>query len=194
MSTSGQQIERLEKGQRRLTQDWIERAAVALGVGAIDIIGGESGDTPDLPPTLSASARDDVVEVPALDLSHSMGPGTEVDDYIEVELVRFDLGFLRQITRTAPERLRLARGVGDSMFPTLLTNDSVLIDTTQRTLNLTDRVYAISLYGGAAIKRLRPVGDGRIRVISDNPIVDDQEVNAEDVVIAGRVIWFARDL
>jgi transcriptional regulator with XRE-family HTH domain len=45
MNTSPQQIERLEKGMRRLTQDWIDRAADALGVPATAII---SNDT-DLP-------------------------------------------------------------------------------------------------------------------------------------------------
>lgn len=38
MGTSGQQVERLEKGQRRLTQDWIERAAKALEVQPVAII------------------------------------------------------------------------------------------------------------------------------------------------------------
>ncbi|RZI55492.1 MAG: XRE family transcriptional regulator, partial [Zymomonas sp.] len=30
MATTPQQLERLEKGQRRLTMDWLQRAAVAL--------------------------------------------------------------------------------------------------------------------------------------------------------------------
>jgi phage repressor protein C with HTH and peptisase S24 domain len=80
------------------------------------------------------------------------------------------------------------------MFPTLLGNDSVLIDTTQKMLNLNDRVWAISLYGAAAIKRLRTIGPNRVLVISDNPAVENQEVDADDIIIGGRIIWFARDL
>ncbi len=38
MHTSAQQVERLEKGQRRLTQEWMERAAEALGVDPTDIM------------------------------------------------------------------------------------------------------------------------------------------------------------
>jgi phage repressor protein C with HTH and peptisase S24 domain len=152
-----------------------------------------SGEAPDIPPTVSASAED-MVEIIQLDLSFSMGPGTNIDDYIEETPVRFDLGFIRQITRTPPARLRLARGIGDSMFPTLLTSDRVMIDTTQRMLNLADRVYAISLFGAAAIKRLRTVGPNRVLVISDNPAVENQEVDADDLIIAGRVVWFSRDL
>lgn len=148
---------------------------------------------PDLPPTIGAS-EGETVDIASLDLSFSMGPGTTIDDYVEETTVKFDLGFLRSITRAPAERLRLARGIGDSMFPTLLSNDRVMIDTTQRTLNLGDRVWAISLYGAAAIKRLRTAGPQRVLVISDNPHVENQEVDAEDLVIAGRVIWFGRDL
>ena len=39
--TSGQQIEKLEKGERRLTVDWIERVARALGVDPAELIAGQ---------------------------------------------------------------------------------------------------------------------------------------------------------
>ena len=39
-ATSSQQIERLEKGERRLTIDWIERLAKALGVDPGELIAG----------------------------------------------------------------------------------------------------------------------------------------------------------
>lgn len=40
-STSSQQIERLEKGQRRLTIEWIERIAKGLGVDPSELIAGQ---------------------------------------------------------------------------------------------------------------------------------------------------------
>lgn len=39
MGTSGQQIERLEKGQRRLSTIWIDRLAAALDVSPQELIG-----------------------------------------------------------------------------------------------------------------------------------------------------------
>ena len=42
MSTSPQQVERLEKNQRRLHQDWIDRAAAAFGVSPAAIISDEA--------------------------------------------------------------------------------------------------------------------------------------------------------
>lgn len=136
----------------------------------------------------------ETVEVTQLDLSFSMGPGTNIDDYIEETAVRFDLDYIRAFTRTPPHRLRIARGVGESMWPTLASSDMVWIDTTQTMLNQQDRIWAISLYGAAAIKRLRMIGDGKVMVISDNPAVDNQVVDAEDLRIGGRIIRFARDL
>jgi phage repressor protein C with HTH and peptisase S24 domain len=130
-----------------------------------------------------------------LDLSLPMGPGATVDDYVEEEPVEFDLGYLRAITRTPVHRLRLARGVGDSMMPTLLSSDEVLIDTTQNQLLHSDRIYAASINGGAAIKRLRPIEGGkRILIISDNKTIEPYPVDANEVMIWGRVIRFARDL
>lgn len=194
MGTSGQQVERLEKAMRRLTQDWIEKAAKALGVSPADII---SSAPPTLPsdhaPTRSASAGE-LVEIAKLDLSLSMGPGTLIDDWVEEEPVTFDAGLLRAITRAPFPRLKVVTGIGDSMYPTLNWGDTILIDTTDRALGRQDAIYWVSVYGAAGIKRLRTIGPNRILVISDNPSVADQEVSAEDLRIEGRAIWFARGL
>ena len=213
MGTSGQQIERLEKGQRKLTTDWIDKAALAFGVAAGSIIEQNGSDDyqhgtghidepkkraaaalPDLPSHHQIDAGE-TAQIIRLDLSLPMGPGATVDDYVEEEPVTFDLGYIRTFTRTPPHRLRLAAGAGDSMFPTLVPNDLVWIDTTQNQLLHSDRIYAASINGGAAIKRLRPAAGGkRIIVISDNKTIEPYEVDAADVVIWGRVIRFARDL
>lgn len=142
----------------------------------------------------SAANDDDVAEVQSLDLAFSFGPGTNIDDYIESSPLKFDLSYIRGFTRTATDRLRIARGVGESMFPTLVSSDLVWIDTTQTMLNQQDRIWAVSLFGAAAIKRLRTIGKGKVLVISDNPAVENQEVRADDLIIGGRVIRLGRDL
>lgn len=169
-----------------------------LGVTAEWLI--EGGPPPsiarvaDQPPITSIDSGE-TVEITRLDLSLPMGPGAVVDDFVEGEQLRFDLAYLRSFTRTPPHRLRLAGGAGDSMFPTLVPNDLVWIDTTQNQLLHADRIYAASINGGAAIKRLRPIAGGsRVLVISDNKTVEPYEVAADEVVIWGRVIRFARDL
>jgi transcriptional regulator with XRE-family HTH domain len=55
--TSGQQIERLEKNQRGLTVEWIERVSRALGVDPAELIAGEDHQF-----TLTPQVADEVAE------------------------------------------------------------------------------------------------------------------------------------
>ena len=160
-----------------------------------DVILFRAGISTEQPVSTNSDVRNkDTVTIQQLDLSISMGPGTLIEGFVESEPVVFDLAFIRAITRSPSERLRLVTGIGDSMFPTLNWGDAILIDTSDRQLARQDGIYWINLFGAAGIKRLRTVGKGRILVKSDNPAVDDQEVNAEDLLIEGRAIWVARGL
>jgi transcriptional regulator with XRE-family HTH domain len=54
--TSGQQIERLEKGMRTLSVDWIERVARGFGVDPADLLVGEAFElTPQVAEMVAAS-------------------------------------------------------------------------------------------------------------------------------------------
>ena len=155
---------------------------------------GHRNDRPERPASQTIDAGE-IVSIQRLDLSLPMGPGALVDDYVEEEPVVFDLGYVRAFTRSPGHRLRLVRGIGDSMEPTLRTNDEVWIDTTQDSLLHSDRVYVASINGGATIKRLRPIEGGRrILVIPDNKTIEAYPVDAGEVRIWGRVIKFAREL
>lgn len=47
MNTSPQQLERLEKGQRKLSQEWMNRAAAAFGIDVADIIRPDAATIPE---------------------------------------------------------------------------------------------------------------------------------------------------
>lgn len=147
-----------------------------------------------LPTVREVDDTDDLVDIVKLDLSLSMGPGTLIGDYVEETVYKFDQQLLRMITRSPASRLRMVTGIGDSMYPTLAHGDSILIDTTERMLSRQDGIYWIDLHGAAGLKRLRTIGGGRILVQSDNPAVRDQEVEAEELRIDGRAIWYMRGL
>lgn len=82
---------------------------------------------------------------------------------------------------------------GDSMEPTLLNGDLVLVDRGRNYLEPQGGVYAIALDDVIMIKRVQPTGD-RVRIISDNKMYEPFEVTADQVNINGKVIWFAREL
>jgi len=149
---------------------------------------------PDLPRVRSASEDDGTVELIRLDLSVPMGPGTLVEDYVEHSTVKFDVGFLRSITRSSFSRLRIVDGVGDSMSPTMTGGDVIIVDTSDRALTRQDGIYWINIYGAAGLKRLRAVSPTRILIKSDNQTVDDYEIDSKDVRIEGRVVAFFRQV
>lgn len=142
----------------------------------------------DSAPTRSADAGE-TAAVMRMDLSYAMGAGTNIDhDYIEQEPVVFDISFLRRLTPSPPHMLRIVSGIGDSMFPTIHDSEELILDLGQRVLNLQDRIWAMSLFGVGAVKRLQAVDKKSVLVISDNPDVPNREVSTDDIFIVGRIV------
>jgi len=164
-------------------------------IGATDAMlhAGVAPEAADTPPTQSADVGD-TVGITQLDLSLSMGPGTLIEDFVESEVVSFDASVLKRITRTPSDRLRFVTGIGTSHEPRFQHNDQFLIDINECRLSRLDGYYWITFDGAHALKRLRPLGGGRIQIISDNPEYGPQDVDANEVRIEGRAIWFARGL
>jgi hypothetical protein len=147
---------------------------------------------PDQMPTVGVADGDGAITLKRINLGFAMGDGSNLDDYVEEGTVEFDPNLLRAISQSPPHRLLVAHGAGDSMQPTLLDSDMIVIDTLQTRLNMTDRIWAIALYGAGAVKRLRPAAGGKVEIISDNTLHDKQVVDGQDVRIIGRVVWSGR--
>ena len=80
---------------------------------------------------------------------------------------------------------------GDSMAPTPLNGDTVLIDLGRTELR-EGRIYAIAVGDVVQVKRLQLVTGPRIRVIADNPQYHTYESAPNEVKIIGQMIWSAR--
>jgi phage repressor protein C with HTH and peptisase S24 domain len=132
------------------------------------------------------------VRMAFVDISYAMGAGAVVEDYPATGLIPFNLQFLRSVARGHVETLFVARGQGDSMMPTLINDDLVLIDTSQKLINDQDRIWAVSVGGAGMIKRIRRLPGDRFEIISDNPIVSSQVVAFDDLYVVGRVVWVGR--
>ena len=130
----------------------------------------------------------DEVEIDSIDLSYGMG-GTFLDsDSIEVEKIKFSRSWLRQFTNSPPNVLFSTRGAGDSMMPTIHDRDVVIVDRSQNSVDMGDKVWAVVFGGVAMIKRLRPMPDGTVKISSDNQLVRDELATDGDLFIVGRVI------
>lgn len=148
--------------------------------------------TPEIPAVRGSADGDGTIALRRINLGFAMGDGTNLDDYVEEGTMDFDANLLRLISPSPAHRLVVADGVGDSMQPTLLDSDMIVIDTMQNQLNKWDRIWAMSLQGGGAVKRVGPAEKGKVEIISDNPNIPNRVVSLEDVRIIGRVVWSGR--
>lgn len=135
----------------------------------------------------------DLVPVREIDLSFGMG-ATYLDVPITEEVHLFPRAWLRRYTRSAPDKLFFAQGIGDSMEPTLHDSDLLLIDTDQRQLVSADRIWVLTYADCGMIKRLRPVPNGGVEVWSDKKEVSPFIAFDGELEIIGRVVAVQRKL
>ncbi|WP_375282924.1 LexA family transcriptional regulator [Sphingobium yanoikuyae] len=183
-----------ENGTRGFDFASAQRYGKAFKVHASWLMG-EGGDAPvmpDLPQVRGAADGDGAIALKRINIGFAMGDGSNLDDYIEEGRMDFDANLLRLISSSPAHRLVVADGIGDSMQPTLMDSDLILIDTLQTQLNKWDRIWALSLQGAGAVKRLGPAERGKVEIISDNPAIPNRVVPMEDVRIIGRVVWSSR--
>lgn len=159
-------------------------------------LGGETDDPSEgaLPVPTAGDIADQVggVRIKEIDLDYGMG-ASWIDGVPVTEIERvFPADWLVQFTRASPEHLFFAHGAGDSMMPTILDRDIVLIDTTQQTVNMADRIWAVAWGGAGMIKRIRPQPDGGVRMMSDNAAIRDEVAYDGEMSIIGRVVGVMR--
>lgn len=135
----------------------------------------------------------DTVELDEVDLRYGLG-GTFIGDHVSSEKRMFSRAWLRSVTATSPEHLFWAAGDGDSMEPTIRTGEIILIDRSQITPRSGDGIWAIAFGEIGMVKRLRPMPDGSLDILSDNQVVPAVKAVDGEVHVIGRVIAVVRRL
>lgn len=192
-------------GERAYPAESLSRLAIALATDVDWLLTGASGRS--APPLFlkpdwsrlpqrsehqhhERPADDDVVEVQEIDLAYGLG-GTFTGDDVEIETHRFPRSWIERITSTPASSLTFARGRGDSMQPTILDGDMILIDRSQRSVREQDALWALTVGEIAMIKRVRVRAD-RVDLLSDNDRIPADQAVADEVNIVGRVIFIGR--
>jgi phage repressor protein C with HTH and peptisase S24 domain len=174
----------------------LEAVARALGVSSHWLITGEgarsASDALEYAANLERTPETESWRrIPCYDMEASAGDGALVG----IGNALFDIGFseamLREITSAPPERLAFFRVRGDSMLPTLQSRDWILVDATSRTMG-PDGMFLLRTEDLLIVKRIQPVRDGYVRVLSDNPSVPPYEVDAKEMEVMGRIAWIGR--
>lgn len=130
--------------------------------------------------------------IPQLELGYSMGGGSVFSDYRHMGVMPFERDWLKGIMRGSFKDLFVARGSGDSMTPTLLDGDIVLIDTAQKRIEQQDRIWALSYGDLGMIKRVRRLPTGAYRILSDNQAVPPIDAVDDEMYVVGRVVYIGR--
>jgi transcriptional regulator with XRE-family HTH domain len=208
---SKQQLSRLENGTIRMRLDHLRPFAKHLGFTPEQILlWGKlpgTGDHIESSDILWAPAlREEGVgppkgQIPELDTRAGLGgggilsrevrkEGRNVDPFKSEGWV-FPVSFVREQLHSAPSRLLVLDTNGDSMAPTILSGERVIVDTGHKTPT-PDGLYAIrDTFGAIVVKRLQVVRSSkptRVKIISDNPNHNNEETPLADVEIVGKVL------
>lgn len=141
--------------------------------------------SPDIPP-------DEFVFIKKMRGKISAGVGLEPDNVADMALA-----FRRDwiVKKGRPDRMSLIKVDGDSMEPTLMAGDLVLVNHSRTVVTPQGGIYAISLDGEIMIKRIQIIfPQNRLRIISDNPRYEPIEADPDQVRVNGRVIWYGREI
>lgn len=193
-----QSIQQLEEQEHKKVPSWFVHVKRALDEGEAETASSkrsaqwrerqQSGPAPDQPEIVP----DDIEMIPEVDISYGMGPGSTISDFPETGTVPFNRNFRRSLTDAPLSALFVAKGDGDSMMPTLINGDQVLIDTSQNRITHGDKIWALAIGDAGLIKRVQVLPHDRYRLSSDNPLVPPQDVDRGDLTVVGRIVWISR--
>jgi Peptidase S24-like len=145
-------------------------------------------------PKNMGARRDGLRMVPKLRVEASAGSGALTDIEALAGKVGFDEKWLKKMG-CEPSQLSLIQVVGDSMAPTLVNGDDIMVDRSAANTPLRDGIYVIRMDDVLMVKRLAKGPLGTISVLSDNPAYPDwSKVDGIEVSILGRVVWAGRRL
>jgi transcriptional regulator with XRE-family HTH domain len=209
---SKQQLSRLENGLIRLRLDHLKPFAAVLGYTPEQILlwgrypgtGGSHIESSDV--LRDDATHDDALgpspgQVPELDTRAGLGgggvPAREVRkdgkhaDPLKAEGWLFPASFVRDQLHTSTGRLLVIDTTGDSMAPTIMSGERVIVDTGHNTPT-PDGLYAIrDTFGSIVVKRLqvmRATRPTRVNVMSDNPNHPSEEMPLGELEIVGKVL------
>lgn len=179
---------KLERGERKLADAHIAKAAEIYGVGPEDVL---AETTP---------GRTGSVRVTDLAIFSGMGGGglieVPVDDYgapSDPDQVRGYWEFPEYMVRRFGDLRNIYawESRGDSMEPTIIGGSVVFVDISQASPP-PDDIYAINYGDGLMVKRLKLIPrTNRVAIISDNDRYSADELLRDEVKVWGRVVgWF----
>lgn len=138
--------------------------------------------------------------VPLYDVEAAAGSGAWNSSEHEICKLSFRKDWLKD-EGLDPHNLAAITARGDSMEPTIKSNDTLLIDTSDN--YPIEGIYVLKVDAHLVVKRIQRLNGGVMRVKSDNPSYDSIDIDLnrfldpkyiEDYSVIGKVVWSGRRL
>lgn len=184
LGTTGQSVGRYEKEPQRLSVPLLRQIAKELGATVAEIVGETTPDS-------------DLALVPELDLRAISGLGgssLEVTKENVETVTRARYGFpeehFRQIFGVGTGMADIAEVVGDSMYPTLIPGEKVVLNRADR-IPSPPGIFVVWDGLGLVMKRVSFAPHSNppmVRIASDNPAYEPYERSLDEAHILARVV------
>ncbi len=122
---------------------------------------------------------------PAINVSAGGGAYDDDDEFESLEIPAYFINMLGG--KNNIKNIHAINVVGDSMEPTLNSDDIIFIDKTKNS-NVNNQVYAYTTQDGLFVKRLIDNKNGTIDIISDNTDYVKQNLSADEMKVLGKVV------
>jgi phage repressor protein C with HTH and peptisase S24 domain len=196
-----ERLARFERGDAVPNADVLARYYDVLGIdlnwlttGQGSMFGEDKMESSIAKPS-DAAASSNHRAIPHFDIRAAAGDGSAEMVVDASSYVVFDHTWFQ---RYVPPRavLGVLEVEGDSMVPTLMSGDMVVVNMEERAIREALKqggIFVFSVRGDFRIKRLQPMINGDLRMISDNPRYEtetlDADMVAENLQIQGHLIW-----
>lgn len=182
-----------EKNENRPSDNTIADIALKMNISPLWLREGKGEIKDEIESIISHD--DEFVHVPLLDdVRAAAGVGYMVEDERASRVLSFRRDWIAK-SNISVNSLSAIHVSGDSMYPTFINGDILLVDCSQVQPH-TDRVFVVSTDDGVVVKRSGGLRGSTLKLISDNPAIRDRDIdlNDENVRIVGRVVWFGRTI
>lgn len=130
--------------------------------------------------------------VPVYDVYASAGFGSLVGYEEQTHGLAFPPAYLRKLTNSSTRDLVIISVKGDSMEPTLLDDDVVLVDKSKTHMGY-EGMFVLRHNDTLLVKRAGMAAKpGRVTLISDNKTYPPVDAALVDLHVVGKVLWYGR--
>lgn len=135
----------------------------------------------------------EIVQIDVLDVRACCGNGIENFTENVIGQQMMTLPALRELTESAPENIKIIKAIGESMMPTIHTDDIVWIDISVKTPT-SDGLYILCVGSDLLIRRIQinPFDNTATVIADNNKYLPIPRNNYRDIKVIGKVIYHMR--